>query len=791
MRIKVVHHVMSLKLLHESKFFGFDTTNPQHWGENYVFKSYIKLLRLVRELFTQMFTCIQSNNFNVSFEIPEHEVDFMLDEASLTIIPKNPYWKSQANSEIDRLHKATLTLMPVSHHTSDYYCEHNHGSYCIDVSYMYVEIKQKRSQYAFGSTIQPDLLVNDSLTNYGQFMYDNFEWGRDRQWNTMDKHGIRSATNLIDNGDFENPNTIDPWECLGCKPNGFRNSYKGDWSVMVTNRDHSFSALTQRIQSTGGENYVFKSYIRLLKLVRGTMYTDVHVYVKYTDRYGIQSINVNLSIEIPEHEVDFLLDEASLTLLPKNTNWKSQADSEIDRLRKATLTLTPVSHHNSDYYCRENHGSYCIDISYMHVEIKQTQSQYAFGSTIQPDLLVNHSLTNYGQFMYDNFEWGKIDNGIQWINMESNQRQLDNEKLVQAMQRLRSHRLKRWGSGLFSALSKSNPDWISKLPLRDINLAIQDRINYMAALFNESFENLDVYSDVLQDEFLEIYTQSPNITQELFLKAKQRFPHARLFLDERNVLTSSLHTTAYTDMAKRLKSIHTPYYGLGIKAHFNSSQIDMDALKYRLDKLAEAKSPLWISSLVFHEDRVTLRAQMLDDVMTLLYSRPEVEGIILDDVWDKELISQNAALANGQNFQLNQAGYVYQNRWHTHETHHFTSTVSIRAYKGEYDIIVRRGQNGPIVGTKHVTLGNSGLSLTIHVTGQEIPQEEQQTKNIFLSVLISEYAIEYDKRNKWAVYVDETATERKMEDLQVNKVRHTKALKTYQKQVLPNLTNAN
>ncbi|VDH97882.1 Hypothetical predicted protein [Mytilus galloprovincialis] len=560
---------------------------------------------------------------------------------------------------------------------------------------------------------------------------------------------VFSATNLIDNGDFENPNTIDPWECLGCKPDGLRNSYSGDWSVIVSKRDQSFSALTQRIRSTGGENYVFKSYIKLLKLVRGTMYTDIHVYVKYTDRYGtyikqrfvdypkvqigfgwtelggdvyipngIQSNNFNVSIEIPEHEVDFMLDEASLTVIPRNSNWKAQANSEIDRLRKATLTLTPVAHHTSDYYCQHNGGSYCIDISYMYVEIKQTRSQYPFGSTIQPDLLVNDSLSNYGQFVYNNFEWGEVDNGIEWIDMESDQRQIDNETLVQAMQRLQNHKLKRWGSGLFSALSKSNPDWIAKLPLRDINLAIQDRINYMAALFNGSFENLDVYSDVLQDEFLEIYTQSPNITQELFLKARQGFPRARLFLNERNVINSSLHTTAYANMAKRLKSIHTPYYGLGIKAHFNSSQIDMDALKYRIDKLAEARSPLWISSLAFHEDRVSVRAQMLDDVMTLLFSRPEVEGIILDNVWDQELNSQDAALANGQNLQYNQAGLVYQNRWHTHETHPFTSTVSVRAYKGEYDIIVRRGRNGPVVGTKHVTLGNGGLSLTIHVTGQ-------------------------------------------------------------------------
>jgi hypothetical protein len=69
--------------------------------------------------------------------------------------------------------------------------------------------------------------------------------------------------------------------------------------------------------------------------------------------------------------------------------------------------------------------------------------------------------------------------------------------------------------------------------------------------------------------------------------------------------------------------------------------------------------------------------------------------------------------------QLNEAGLVYVNRWHTHETHGFTSTVSIRGYKGEYDIIVHKGgSRGTVIHTRHMTLAAGGQSVTIHVTGQ-------------------------------------------------------------------------
>lgn len=67
---------------------------------------------------------------------------------------------------------------------------------------------------------------------------------------------------------------------------------------------------------------------------------------------------------------------------------------------------------------------------------------------------------------------------------------------------------------------------------------------------------------------------------------------------------------------------------------------------------------------------------------------------------------------------MNAAGRVYENRWHTHATYGFRSRISHRVYKGNYDIIIKNGRNGSPIHTHHVTVGDSGLSLNIHVTGQ-------------------------------------------------------------------------
>lgn len=62
-------------------------------------------------------------------------------------------------------------------------------------------------------------------------------------------------------------------------------------------------------------------------------------------------------------------------------------------------------------------------------------------------------------------------------------------------------------------------------------------------IFFNSFDNVDVYSDTLRDDFLETMMHSANVTEKLFNTAKSKFPSTKLFLNENFVLNSSIHTT--------------------------------------------------------------------------------------------------------------------------------------------------------------------------------------------------------------------------------------------------------
>ena len=73
-------------------------------------------------------------------------------------------------------------------------------------------------------------------------------------------------------------------------------------------------------------------------------FLHVHIYdsvmmCRFFFIVGVQG-TFSVSVEIPDHDVDYLIDSASLIRMPNDVNWRTTANSEIDRLRKATLTLT-------------------------------------------------------------------------------------------------------------------------------------------------------------------------------------------------------------------------------------------------------------------------------------------------------------------------------------------------------------------------------------------------------------------------------------------------------------------
>lgn len=76
-------------------------------------------------------------------------------------------------------------------------------------------------------------------------------------------------------------------------------------------------------------------------------------------------------------------------------------------------------------------------------------------------------------------------------------------------------------------------------------------------------------------------------------------------------------------------------------------------MQYRLDKVAEAGLKIWITELTVSENDANKKAVALENLMTLFFSHPAVEGIMLWGFWDGAIHNAPAKLFEGPNLTVN------------------------------------------------------------------------------------------------------------------------------------------
>ncbi|OWF42293.1 uncharacterized protein LOC110461311 [Mizuhopecten yessoensis] len=537
------------------------------------------------------------------------------------------------------------------------------------------------------------------------------------------------ATELLKNPDFESTSFTGNWVCQGCTLSSSSDSYHGHHSAKITHRQQKWAGLAQTINVSPGNRYVFSAHVKLLNMARGHMFHKLEVMVKETihghDEYhdagdspkmrtdsGWTEIGFDFKVpqnvhqlyvylQIAEPEVNYLVDAASVKVLPYDANWKSEANSRINSIRKAPITVNLHNLQGSGYQ----------------VEIQQTKSKFAFGSVVSASKIVDSSHHAYQQFFYDNFEWSVLENALKWRPMEWSQGHPNLDKPMVAVQALQSKGIKVRGHNMFWGTQGTHPDWLDGMGHSTLIQAMHTHINDVISRTRGSLEHWDVYNENLHGMYFEEHTGHPNITKEMFNWIHQAEPGVKLFLNEYAVASSSQMTTAYKQQAEELKNAGIPLYGIGIQCHTNS-HMDITSLKYRLDKIAEAGLPIWITEFTVNEANEGLKADALENMLTLFMSHPAVEGVLLWGFWDGQLWLPNSALATGSNVQPNAAGRRYQqlfhHTWRTHVTKSVTgSTVHATGFMGDYTLLVKH--NGQTVQTKSFTLDNGGHTVTVNL----------------------------------------------------------------------------
>ncbi|CAH1253918.1 Hypp1271 [Branchiostoma lanceolatum] len=142
-----------------------------------------------------------------------------------------------------------------------------------------------------------------------------------------------------------------------------------------------------------------------------------------------------------------------------------------------------------------------------------------------------------------------------------------------------------------------------------------------------------------------------------------------------------------------------------------------------LNTLASRGLPVWITELDVNEPDEYVRADGYEDGLRAASVTPAVEGVLLWGFWDQSHWKPDAALVNGDNFQINEAGRRWQrlvfNDWRTNLS--LTDGIVtpegkefiFRGFHGNFEVKVK--SHGQVVATKTFYLSPGAGALTVDV----------------------------------------------------------------------------
>ncbi|KAK6196155.1 hypothetical protein SNE40_001437 [Patella caerulea] len=505
---------------------------------------------------------------------------------------------------------------------------------------------------------------------------------------------------------------------------------EGHHSTKITKRtDGSWSGIAQNVKVPAHAKLLLKMKIRLLNNSPGKIYHKVMVQMYTEDSHGhnyhtISEVNhmqsntewqelgaafngpgyvhlFRLYILIPEKEVDYLVDEASLTEIPAlSSNWRAEADLRIDQIRKADIHISLAAGVSGRGYT---------------VEIQQLRSEFAFGCMVKTWLWRHADQKVYRDYFYNNFEWTVPESGLKWTQVEPHRDHEDFSALT-TLDDMRKHGIKVRGHNLFWS---NVPDWIKSLSGNNLKTAMYNHLKSTVSHTKGKVEHWDVYNEVIHDDYFADKLHDPNITAWMFNEVHKLDPSVKLFLNEWGVINTAHSTIAYYNRAKFLKDAGVPINGMGLQSHLGSS-VDIQIMQARVDLLARVGLPLWVTELRWENTDNHKKAMDMADTLRMYFSHPAIHGILL---WgfSPHMNKPKGVLAEGTNLTPNEAGKMWtklwKHDWRTHETHTLYNGLKVRGFKGVYSLKIKHGTT--VIHEKTFTLGSHGQNLRVDGVGSK------------------------------------------------------------------------
>ncbi|XP_055954250.1 uncharacterized protein LOC126821937 [Patella vulgata] len=272
--------------------------------------------------------------------------------------------------------------------------------------------------------------------------------------------------------------------------------------------------------------------------------------------------SVRFYVQIPQEGVDYLADDAELTLIPSISAFSTDVDKQIDKLRKADLSISLEGSNPSN----------------LEIEVQQTRSKFGWGSAVNVHYLSNSKYANYRKFYYDLFEWGVLENALKWQYLEKTQGSFKPDAALGAVNDLLSNGIKVRGHNIFWDAGKYVPVWQKSLSPVGIKQSLEQHIKDMTSTFRGKFQQWDVNNENVHLKFYEGRLNDPNITAWMIREVHRMDPITECYLNDYGVVANKYETMAYVNQAVHLKESGVPVVGMGIQSHLHNL-VDVSIIK--------------------------------------------------------------------------------------------------------------------------------------------------------------------------------------------------------------------
>ena len=403
-----------------------------------------------------------------------------------------------------------------------------------------------------------------------------------------------------------------------------------------------------------------------------------------------------------------------------NAPWRTEAESRIDRFRKADLAIVVT----------DNAGRPLPDAN---LSVKLKQHAFGWGAATRLPLILDKkpakavpatplfekaALAKYQELLTSIFNRSGIIPDLREDASSNNQ-----ADLMKAVDWLGGHNLQVRGYALVWP-DWGHSKWASKFKERDsLNKEITRRISEKVGAFKGKVSEWDVVTEAKNNltspNSMFLMAGGADAIVEWCKAARQSDPNARLFITDDGILDSSttptwqnrsgkpthvwISDTVYGYLQQAIAK-QAPFDGIGIEGHFKQTAFftPPQEIYNRLERFAALGKDLAITELEVvvpdpkDEKQAALQADYTRDLLITLFSHPKVSEVTFFAIWEPEMRknpgalfrSDGSAKPNGQIVQE-----LLQKRWHTELAGKTDAQGKFtgRGFVGKYEISIQHG----------------------------------------------------------------------------------------------------